>query len=127
LFLHVRLNRSMRARPAVCSVPRDLFFCIRCRPLLLHVRHAARSNVVAPNNPRANCLISSFFRHYRGQTPAGGTSSSSEANMRLFIATIVALIISGCAGAAGFTDISTLQKGPAGKTWTQEAFESKGD
>ncbi len=46
--------------------------------------------------------------------------------MRLFIATIVAVIISGCAGGGGFTDIATLEKGPTGKTWTQEAFESKG-
>ena len=45
--------------------------------------------------------------------------------MRLFIAAIVAVIISGCAG-GGFTDIATLEKGPTGKTWTQEAFESKG-
>lgn len=45
--------------------------------------------------------------------------------MRLFIATVVAIIISGCAN-TGFTDLSKLQKGPNGKTWTQETFESKG-
>jgi hypothetical protein len=45
--------------------------------------------------------------------------------MRVFIAAIVAIIISGCAG-GGFTDTATLEKGPFGKTWTQEAFESKG-
>jgi hypothetical protein len=46
--------------------------------------------------------------------------------MRLFIAAIVAVIISGCAGAGGFTQTATLEKGPSGKTWTQEAFESRG-
>jgi hypothetical protein len=46
--------------------------------------------------------------------------------MRLFIASIIALIISGCAVGGGFTDTATLEKGPFGKTWTQEAFESKG-
>jgi hypothetical protein len=46
--------------------------------------------------------------------------------MRLFITVVVAVIISGCANTAGFTDLSTLQKGPTGKTWTQETFESKG-
>jgi hypothetical protein len=44
--------------------------------------------------------------------------------MRLLIAAIVAVTISGCA--AGFTDMATLQKGPNGKTWVQETFESKG-
>ena len=45
--------------------------------------------------------------------------------MRLFLAAVIAAIVSGCAG-TGFTDLSTLQKGPNGKTWTQDAFESKG-
>ena len=45
--------------------------------------------------------------------------------MRLFITAVMAVIISGCAG-TGFTDLSTLQKGPNGKTWTQDTFESKG-
>ena len=45
--------------------------------------------------------------------------------MRLFIAAVVVVFVSGCAG-TGFTDLSTLQKGPNGKTWTQETFESKG-
>jgi hypothetical protein len=44
--------------------------------------------------------------------------------MRLLIAAIVAVIISGCAG-GGFTDITTLEKGPLGRTWTQEAFEPR--
>ena len=45
--------------------------------------------------------------------------------MRLFVAAIVAVIISGCAG-SGFTDIATLQKGPYGKTWAQDALEPRG-
>lgn len=45
--------------------------------------------------------------------------------MRLLIASIIALIISGCAGGLSFTEPSTLV-GPTGKTWPQEAFESKG-
>lgn len=45
--------------------------------------------------------------------------------MRFFISAVVAVIISGCSN-TGFTDLSTLQKGPNGKTWTQETFESKG-
>lgn len=45
--------------------------------------------------------------------------------MRLFITAVIAAIIGGCAG-TGFTDLSTLQKGPNGKTWTQDTFESKG-
>ena len=46
--------------------------------------------------------------------------------MRLLISAVVAVIISGCAGAGGFTDIATLEKGPTGRTWAQEALEPRG-
>ena len=82
------------------------------------------------NNPRAHCphsciLFSAIFQHY--QHPIGDfwTYLSEAQIMRLFIAAVIAVIISGCAG-TGFTDLSTLQKGPNGKTWTQDTFESKG-
>jgi hypothetical protein len=52
--------------------------------------------------------------------------SSTRQDMRLFIAAIVAVIISGCAGAGSFTDIATLEKGPIGRTWAQEALEPRG-
>jgi hypothetical protein len=45
--------------------------------------------------------------------------------MRLFIAAIVAIIVSGCAGGAGI-ETSTLGKGSSDKTWTRDTFESKG-
>ena len=45
--------------------------------------------------------------------------------MRLFIAAIVAVIISGCAGGGALTQTATLEKGPFGKTWTQDAFEPR--
>jgi hypothetical protein len=44
--------------------------------------------------------------------------------MRLFIAAIVA-VLSGCAG-GGVTETATLGKASSDKTWTQDAFESKG-
>ena len=46
--------------------------------------------------------------------------------MRLFIAAIVAVLVSGCAGGGGLTETATLEKGPSGKAWSQDAFESKG-
>ena len=61
----------------------------------------------------------------RGSLDEPSTSNWCLEHMRLFITAVVAVIISGCAG-TGFTDLSTLQKGPNGKTWTQETFESKG-
>ena len=51
--------------------------------------------------------------------------SSAGQNMRLFIAAIVAVIISGCAG-GGLTGMQTASVGgPSGKSWTSDAFESK--
>ena len=52
--------------------------------------------------------------------------SSARLDMRLFIVAVVAVIISGCAGAGSFTDIATLEKGPIGRTWAQEALEPRG-
>ena len=79
-------------------------------------------------HPRAHCLHASifrpFFRPIRAAGELGGASASQGA-MRLFITAVIAAIVGGCAG-TGFTDLSTLQKGPNGKTWTQETFESKG-
>jgi len=44
--------------------------------------------------------------------------------MRLLVAAIVAVIISGCAG--GLNGPQTASIGSSGKTWTSDAFESKG-
>jgi hypothetical protein len=52
--------------------------------------------------------------------------SSAGQNMRLLIAAIVAVIISGCAG-GGLTGMQTASVGnPSGKSWTSDAFDSKG-
>ena len=44
--------------------------------------------------------------------------------MRLFIAAVIAVIISGCAG--GGPNTSVLETGSIGKNWTKDAFNSKG-
>jgi hypothetical protein len=46
--------------------------------------------------------------------------------MRLLIAAIIAVVISGCAG-GGLTGTQTASVGgPSGKSWTSDAFDSKG-
>jgi hypothetical protein len=52
--------------------------------------------------------------------------SPAGQNMRLFIAAIIAVVITGCAG-GGLTGMQTASVGgPSGKTWTSDAFDSKG-
>jgi hypothetical protein len=52
--------------------------------------------------------------------------SSAGQNMRLLIAAIIAVVISGCAG-GGLTGTQTASVGgPSGKSWTSDAFDSKG-
>lgn len=81
----------------------------------------------ALGNPRTYNLRPSTFRPLSRTIRIIGELGRciSEDAMRLFLAAVIAAIVSGCAG-TGFTDLSTLQKGPNGKTWTQDAFESKG-
>lgn len=77
---------------------------------------------------QSECPLSAFsiFQPFSNTRDHTGTwSTSARQAMRLFIAAVVVVFVSGCAG-TGFTDLSTLQKGPNGKTWTQETFESKG-